>query len=90
MLFRHAHADLWSILGTLIRPYGLTINHTGLHLRIPHLESLHKARAAVHLTPHILARPAMHAQSRGQDRRSAQQQQWQGARGGREGERLRG
>ncbi|WYZ42691.1 hypothetical protein EsH8_VI_000390 [Colletotrichum jinshuiense] len=49
-LFKHAHGDLWSILGTIVRPYGLTVDERSLWLRVPEIEKLHKNWAKVHLT----------------------------------------
>ncbi|KAI1136917.1 hypothetical protein F5Y05DRAFT_389461 [Hypoxylon sp. FL0543] len=50
MLFKHAHGDLWNLLRSTIRPYGLTIDDTGLHLRIPEIENLNKNQAKVLLS----------------------------------------
>lgn len=50
MLFRHAHGDLWNVLGSVVRPYGLTIDECALWLRIPEIEGVHRARAKVFLT----------------------------------------
>ncbi|KAI1371657.1 hypothetical protein F4677DRAFT_287340 [Hypoxylon crocopeplum] len=50
MLFRHAHGDLWSILGSTIRPFGLTIDEVGLHLRVPKIEFLDRKKAKILLT----------------------------------------
>jgi hypothetical protein len=44
-LFKHAHGDLWNILGSTIRPYGLTVDEVGFYLRIPEIENLDKKRA---------------------------------------------
>lgn len=49
-LFKHAHGDLWSILGSIIRPCGLTIDEAGLFLRIPEIEQLDRKKAKVFLT----------------------------------------
>ncbi|KXJ91900.1 hypothetical protein Micbo1qcDRAFT_224011 [Microdochium bolleyi] len=49
-LFKHAHGDLWGILGSTIRPYGLTADEVGLYLRIPEIEKLDHKRAKVFLT----------------------------------------
>ncbi|KAK6586082.1 hypothetical protein PZA11_001139 [Diplocarpon coronariae] len=49
-LFHAAHGDLWSILGSTIRPFGLTINHSGLHLRIPSIETHDRKNSLVLLT----------------------------------------
>ena len=39
MLLTHSHGDLWPIIGSLIRPFGLAISTTGLHLLVPELEN---------------------------------------------------
>ena len=49
-LFHQSHGDLWNILGTSLRPYGLTINDTGLHIRVPEIEWIDKKKSLVHLT----------------------------------------
>ncbi|KAJ1333978.1 hypothetical protein MN608_03976 [Microdochium nivale] len=49
-LFKHAHGDFWSILGSTIRPYGLTADEVGLYLRIPEIEKQDHKRAKVLLT----------------------------------------
>lgn len=41
---------MWNILGTVIRPYGLTATEEGLHIRIPDMEDLDKKKARVFLT----------------------------------------
>ncbi|KIW62078.1 hypothetical protein PV05_02129 [Exophiala xenobiotica] len=51
-IFFQAHGDLWSILGGIIRPYGLTCNSTGLHLRIEEVEKHNKAQSRVLMTDH--------------------------------------
>ena len=51
MLFHHSHGDLWNIVGTMIRPFGLTVNETGLYLRIWEIEGkVPKDMAKVKLT----------------------------------------
>jgi hypothetical protein len=50
MLFKHGHGDLWNILGSVIRPLGITIDDDALWLRIPEIETMHRARAKVYLT----------------------------------------
>ncbi|KAI1453458.1 hypothetical protein F4805DRAFT_470056 [Annulohypoxylon moriforme] len=42
--------DLWNIIGSTIRPYGLTIDEVGLHVRIPEIEALDKKKAKVLLS----------------------------------------
>ncbi|KAK5625011.1 hypothetical protein RRF57_000727 [Xylaria bambusicola] len=50
MLFRHAHGVMWNIIGSTIRPFGLTVDEVGLHIRIPELEEVDKKKARVLLT----------------------------------------
>jgi len=50
MLFKHGHGDLWNILGTTIRPYGLTVDEECLSIRIPEIERANKKLAKVPLT----------------------------------------
>lgn len=50
ILFKHAHGDLWSIVGSMIRPYGVTVDESGFWLRIEEIESTNKNRAKVFLT----------------------------------------
>ncbi|KAI0098274.1 hypothetical protein GGR51DRAFT_538384 [Nemania sp. FL0031] len=50
MLFKHAHGDLWNLLGSTIRPFGLTIDEVGLYVRIPEIEKFEKQKAKVLLT----------------------------------------
>src|SRR2546421_1796819 len=49
-LFYQAHGDLWMILGGMIRPYGLVINNTGLHLRLLGLDDMAKDKRTIPLT----------------------------------------
>ena len=49
-LWQEAHGDLWSILGSMIRQFGITVNETGLYLRIPEIEAFNKKKAKVFLT----------------------------------------
>lgn len=49
-LFHQSHGDLWSLLGTTIRPSGLTLNNDGLHVRIGEIEDLNRKRALLFLT----------------------------------------
>ncbi|KAF2995741.1 hypothetical protein E8E14_001017 [Neopestalotiopsis sp. 37M] len=49
-LFKHAHGDLWNLLGSIIRPVGLTVDEVGLYLRIPEIEKVDKKKAKVLLT----------------------------------------
>ncbi|KAK6958342.1 hypothetical protein Daesc_001141 [Daldinia eschscholtzii] len=50
MLLRNAHGDLWNLLGSIIRPYGLTVDEVGLHIRIPEIEHLNKKLSRVLLS----------------------------------------
>ncbi|KAI0432825.1 hypothetical protein F5Y09DRAFT_128172 [Xylaria sp. FL1042] len=50
MLFKHAHGDLWNLLGSTIRPFGLTIDEVGLYIRIPEIEAFDKKVAKVLLS----------------------------------------
>ncbi|POR33892.1 Uncharacterized protein TPAR_05908 [Tolypocladium paradoxum] len=50
MLFRQGHGDMWSILGSVIRPYGLTVDEGALWLRVPEIEQSNRTRAKVFLT----------------------------------------
>lgn len=50
ILFKHAHSDMWGILGSIIRPYGLTVDEGAMHIRIPEIEKLNRNRAKIHLT----------------------------------------
>ncbi|KAH7127596.1 hypothetical protein EDB81DRAFT_809620 [Dactylonectria macrodidyma] len=50
MLFKHAHGDIWNLLGTTIRPYGLSVDENSLWLRIPEIEAFNRHRAKIFLT----------------------------------------
>lgn len=50
MLFKHAHGDIWNLLGTTIRPYGLSVDEMALWLRIPEIEYRHRNRAKVFIS----------------------------------------
>ncbi|UNI19292.1 hypothetical protein JDV02_005486 [Purpureocillium takamizusanense] len=50
MLFKHAHGDIWNILGSTTRPYGLTVDDGALWLRVPEIEKTNRNRAKVLLT----------------------------------------
>ena len=57
-LFHHSHGDLWNLLGTTIRPYGLTVNDNGLNVRVPEIEEHNRPRSLIFLTsepPDLLA-----------------------------------
>ncbi|KAI1489656.1 hypothetical protein F5X96DRAFT_695642 [Biscogniauxia mediterranea] len=47
MLFKHTHGDLWNMLGSTIRPFGLTVNEAGLWVRVPEIEACDRNRARV-------------------------------------------
>ncbi|KAL8953820.1 MAG: hypothetical protein Q9222_000329 [Ikaeria aurantiellina] len=49
-VFHQSHGDLWNLLGTSIRPFGLTANDKGLHLRIPEIEASNRKRSMLLLT----------------------------------------
>jgi len=49
-LFHSAHGDLWNILGSTIRPFGLTVNNRGMHLRIPEIELHDRKKSMIFLT----------------------------------------
>ncbi len=49
-LFHQSHGDLWSLLGTTIRPFGLTPSDAGLHVRIEEIEDFNRKKALLFLT----------------------------------------
>jgi hypothetical protein len=49
-LFHQAHGDLWNILGAMIRPYGVVVNHVGLHLCLAGVEDIAKDQRSIPLT----------------------------------------
>src|SRR2546423_5920826 len=49
-LFHQAHGDLWSILGGMIRPYGVIVNQVGLYLRLAGVENISKKERTIQLT----------------------------------------
>ncbi|KAH6854372.1 hypothetical protein B0I37DRAFT_336283 [Chaetomium sp. MPI-CAGE-AT-0009] len=49
-LYKHAHGDLWNLLGSTIRPFGLTVDEEALWLRIPEIEEFDRKQARVCLT----------------------------------------
>ena len=49
-LFKHAHGDLWNVLGSTIRPLGLTVDEEALWLRVPEIEGINRSRAKVRVT----------------------------------------
>ncbi|UKZ58885.1 uncharacterized protein TrAtP1_000207 [Trichoderma atroviride] len=50
MLFNHGHGDLWQIVGSQIRWYGLTVDDSAMWLRIPEIEESNKRLAKIFLT----------------------------------------
>lgn len=50
MLFRHAHGDMWNLLGTAIRPCGLTIDDVALSLRVAAIELFNRKQAKIFLS----------------------------------------
>ncbi|XXG98156.1 hypothetical protein Hte_004477 [Hypoxylon texense] len=50
VLFRNSHGDMWNILGSIIRPFSLTVDGVGLYIRIPEIEPLNRKQAKVLLT----------------------------------------
>lgn len=49
-LFHTSYGDLWNILGTAIRSFGLTANDRGLHVRIREIEAVERKQSLVFLT----------------------------------------
>ncbi|KAK0730571.1 hypothetical protein B0H67DRAFT_596679 [Lasiosphaeris hirsuta] len=49
-LFKHAHGDIWNLLGSTIRPLGLTVDEDALWIRVPEIEKFDRKRAKVQLT----------------------------------------
>ncbi|KAL8656416.1 MAG: hypothetical protein Q9210_000275 [Variospora velana] len=49
-VFHKGHGDLWNLLGSSIRPFGLTANNKGLHLRISEIEDYDRKKSLVFLT----------------------------------------
>ena len=49
-LFTTSHGDLWNLLGTSLRGFGLTANNVGLNLRIAEIEHLDRKRSMLFLT----------------------------------------
>ncbi|KAL6880852.1 hypothetical protein J3F83DRAFT_9063 [Trichoderma novae-zelandiae] len=50
MLFKHGHGDFWNVVGSIIRPYGLTVDETALWLRVPEIEAHNRKRARIFLS----------------------------------------
>ncbi|MCJ1285439.1 hypothetical protein MMC26_004779 [Xylographa opegraphella] len=49
-LFMASHGDLWNLLGTSLRGFGLTANNVGLNLRIAEIEHLDRKKSMLFLT----------------------------------------
>ncbi|KAH7310474.1 hypothetical protein B0I35DRAFT_439115 [Stachybotrys elegans] len=49
-LFLASHGDIWGILGSIIRPFGLTATDKGLYLRIPEIENKDRKRSMIFLS----------------------------------------
>lgn len=49
-LFHQAHGDLWNMLGSMIRPYSLVVNHIGLYLRLAGVENINRNQRTIQLT----------------------------------------
>ena len=50
MLFLQAHGDLWNLLGTSLRPYGLTATNLGLFVRDHVIDDFDHKRSRIFLT----------------------------------------
>ncbi|KAL7792169.1 hypothetical protein V8C37DRAFT_380985 [Trichoderma ceciliae] len=50
MLFKHGHGDLWNLVGSMIRHYGLTVDDSAMWIRVPEIEESDKKRAKIFLT----------------------------------------
>ena len=50
LLFLHAHGDLWSVLGSILRRFGLTCTPSGFYLHIPEIEGQNKNLSRVKIT----------------------------------------
>ncbi|KAK1757568.1 hypothetical protein QBC47DRAFT_160531 [Echria macrotheca] len=50
VLFKHGHGDMWNILGSTIRPLGLTVDEDAMYLRIPEIEEFDRKRAKIMLS----------------------------------------
>ncbi|KAL5615573.1 hypothetical protein BROUX41_005616 [Berkeleyomyces rouxiae] len=49
-LFRHSHGDFWAMLGTIVRPFGLSAGDTALYLRITEIEKFDRKRGRIFIT----------------------------------------
>ncbi|KAI0165989.1 hypothetical protein GGR57DRAFT_496269 [Xylariaceae sp. FL1272] len=50
VLFKHSHGDIWNLLGSTIRPVGLTIDEVGLYVRMARIEDINKKASKILLT----------------------------------------
>ncbi|CAI4211965.1 unnamed protein product [Parascedosporium putredinis] len=50
VLFKHAHGDLWNILGSMIRYFGLAIDETALSIRVPEVEEMNRNLAKIKIS----------------------------------------
>lgn len=50
MLFKHAHGDIWNLLGHIIRSFGLTVDDDALYIRIREIEDVNRKRSKIFLT----------------------------------------
>lgn len=48
--FMHSHSDFVTILSNMLNPLGITMNHDGIHLRIPEIEAADKKKSLVFLS----------------------------------------
>ncbi|KAF4437670.1 hypothetical protein FACUT_5503 [Fusarium acutatum] len=48
--FFESHGDFWQILGHIIRPFGLTMDDKGLHIRVEEGERINRKKAKILLT----------------------------------------
>ncbi|KAF4472001.1 hypothetical protein FALBO_1106 [Fusarium albosuccineum] len=49
-LFHQAHGDFFQLVGSIVKPYGLTIDDQALWLRIPEIETVNRKLSKVKLT----------------------------------------
>lgn len=49
-LFKHGHGDIWNILGTVLRPLGLTVSDSAMWLRVAEVEQSNRKLSRVFLT----------------------------------------
>ncbi|KAI1383086.1 uncharacterized protein F4822DRAFT_92014 [Hypoxylon trugodes] len=55
MLVRNSHGGVLLLIGSTIRPYGLTLSEHGLYIRIPEIESLNKKQGKILLSDDPIA-----------------------------------